>query len=72
MVGVDNEKSRTGWVVTRSGDLEEKIFFSAIIGPSREIVSAIPRNLSHAERFMRPSSQVHCIQYLIVTRRFYT
>lgn len=27
MVGVDNEKSRIGWVVTRSGDLEEKIFF---------------------------------------------
>lgn len=62
MVGVDNEKSRIGWVATRSGDLEEEIFFSAVIGPSREIVAVIPRNASNVEGFISPHCQVHHIQ----------
>lgn len=61
MVGVDNEKSRTGWVATRSGDLEEEIFFSAVIGLSREIVTVIQRNSSNVEGFVSLHCQVHHI-----------
>lgn len=62
MVGVDNEKSRIGWVAARSGDLEEDIFLSAVVGPSREIVAVIPRNASNVEGFISPHFQVHPIQ----------
>lgn len=51
MVGADNGQSRTGCVVTRSGDSEEETF-SAVIAPSRERVSAIPRNVSNAEIYV--------------------
>lgn len=62
MVGVDDEKSRIGWVATRSADLEEEIFFSAVIGPSREIAAVILRNASNIEGFINPHCQVYCRQ----------
>lgn len=61
MVGVDNEKSRIGWVATRSGDLEEEIFF-VVIGPNREIVAVTQRNSSNVEGFVSLHCQVHHIQ----------
>lgn len=42
--------------------MEEEIFFSGIIGPSREIVSAIRRNVNNAEGFMH-TLVVKCIIY---------
>lgn len=61
IVGTDNEKSRTRWVVTKLGDLKEEISFSVIIAPSGEIVSAIPRIVSNAEGLM--CSVAKCIMY---------